>query len=176
MPIRLAQLCDAAISLTIARAMTEARTSLVRPADGQGLEARGIVTEELSALGARRKGCGAVQRRKEIPDMTDSIEFECRDSTAWIAFNRPNAKNALSAEMMDDLQALLNGLADNPKVRVVVISGKGSDFCSGSDVGAMAAMLTLSPGERAARFHRAIDERIVPLFHAFRRLSQPVVA
>jgi 2-(1,2-epoxy-1,2-dihydrophenyl)acetyl-CoA isomerase len=108
--------------------------------------------------------------------MTDSIEFECRDSTAWITFNRSNAKNALTAEMMDDLLAMLNGLADNPKVRVVVISGKGSDFCSGADVGATATMLALSPEERTARFHRAIDERIVPLFQAFRRLSPPIVA
>jgi 2-(1,2-epoxy-1,2-dihydrophenyl)acetyl-CoA isomerase len=108
--------------------------------------------------------------------MTDSIEFERRDSTAWITFNRPNAKNALTAEMMDDLLGVLDGLADDSEVRVVVISGKGSDFCSGADVSAMATMLKLSPEERAARFHRTIDERIVPLLHAFRRLSQPVVA
>ena len=108
--------------------------------------------------------------------MTDSIEFECRDSTAWITFNRPNAKNALTAEMMADLLGMLSGLADDPKVRVVVLRGKGSDFCSGADVGAMATLLTLPPEERASRFHRTIDERIVPLLHAFRRLPQPIVA
>jgi 2-(1,2-epoxy-1,2-dihydrophenyl)acetyl-CoA isomerase len=109
-------------------------------------------------------------------NMADCIEFECRDGTAWITLNRPTAKNALTAEMMDDLLGMLNGLADNPKVRIVVIGGNGSDFCSGADVGAMATLLTLSPEERTARFHRSIDERIVPLLHAFRRLSQPIVA
>lgn len=108
--------------------------------------------------------------------MPDSIEFECRDSTGWITLNRPTAKNALTAEMMDDLLDMLNRLADDPKVRIVVITGKGGDFCSGADVGAMATLINLSPEERAARFHRTIDERIVPLLHAFRRLSQPIVA
>jgi 2-(1,2-epoxy-1,2-dihydrophenyl)acetyl-CoA isomerase len=85
-------------------------------------------------------------------------------------------KNAVTAEMMDDLLGMLSGLADDPKVRVVVLRGKGSDLCSGADVGAMAAMLRLSPEERTGRFHRTIDERIVPLLQAFRRLSQPIVA
>ena len=73
--------------------------------------------------------------------MTHSIEFECRDCTAWITFNRPNEKNALTAEMMGDLLGLLSGLADDPKVRVVVLRGKGSDFCSGADVRGMATLL-----------------------------------
>jgi len=111
-----------------------------------------------------------------ISDMADSIEFECRDGTAGITLNRPNAKNALTSEMMDDLLGLLNGLAGDQKVRVIVLRGKGSDFCSGADVGAMATLLALSPEARTARFHRTIDERIVPLLHAFRRLPQPIVA
>jgi 2-(1,2-epoxy-1,2-dihydrophenyl)acetyl-CoA isomerase len=108
--------------------------------------------------------------------MTDGIEFGLNGNVAYITLNRPDRRNALTTEMMDDLLGMLNRLADDPTVRIVVLRGRGGDFCSGADVDAMASILELSPKERAARFHRSIDERIVPLFNAFRRLPQPIVA
>jgi 2-(1,2-epoxy-1,2-dihydrophenyl)acetyl-CoA isomerase len=107
--------------------------------------------------------------------MSDQVQFECKEGVGWITLNRPATKNALTPEMMDALLGLLDSLARDAAVRVVVLRGAGADFCSGADVNAMANLLALSPQERAARFHRTIDERIVPLLHAFERLSQPVV-
>ena len=107
--------------------------------------------------------------------MSDDIQIECKEGAAWITFNRPATKNALTPEMMKDLLVLLNGLANDPAVRVVVLRGAGTDFCSGADVNGMANLLALPPEERAARFHRTVDERIVPLLHAFERLPQPIV-
>src|ERR1700739_2689934 len=108
--------------------------------------------------------------------MTGSIEFGLNGNVAYITLNRPDRRNALTTEMMDHLLSILNRLPDDPTVRIVVLRGRGGDFCSGADVDAMTSILELSPKERAARFHRSIDERIVPLFNAFRRLPQPIVA
>jgi 2-(1,2-epoxy-1,2-dihydrophenyl)acetyl-CoA isomerase len=115
-------------------------------------------------------------RYGRFSEMNDRIEFGLNGNVAYITLNRPDRRNALTTEMMDDLLGILNRLADDPTVRIVVLRGRGGDFCSGADVDAMASMLELSPKERAARFHRSIDERIVPLFNAFRRLPQPIVA
>jgi 2-(1,2-epoxy-1,2-dihydrophenyl)acetyl-CoA isomerase len=107
--------------------------------------------------------------------MNDDVQFECKEGAAWVTFNRPATRNALTPEMMEGLLALLNGLANDPAVRVVVLRGAGTDFCSGADVNGMAKLLALPPAERAARLQRTIDERIAPLLHALERLPQPIV-
>jgi 2-(1,2-epoxy-1,2-dihydrophenyl)acetyl-CoA isomerase len=107
--------------------------------------------------------------------VTDEVQYECKEGAAWITFNRPARKNALTPEMMDGLATVLERLAHDPTVRVVVLRGAGTDFCSGADVNGMAKLLALAPDERAARFHRTLDERIVPLLHAFERLTQPIL-
>jgi 2-(1,2-epoxy-1,2-dihydrophenyl)acetyl-CoA isomerase len=108
--------------------------------------------------------------------MSDEVKLECSEGAAWITLNRPATKNALTPEMMDDLLTVLGGLADDASVRVVVIRAAGPDFCSGADVRGMAKLLALDPEQRAARFHRTIDERIVPLLGAVERLPQTVIS
>lgn len=108
--------------------------------------------------------------------MTEEIRLDCKDGAAWITLQRPETKNALTPEMMKGLLALLDGLASDAAVRVVVLRGAGTDFCSGADVNGMANLLALPPEERAARFQRTLDERIVPLLRAFERLPQPIVS
>ena len=108
--------------------------------------------------------------------MTEDVQLECKEGAAWITLQRPATKNALTPEMMKVLLALLDGLAGDTAVRVVVLRGVGTDFCSGADVNGMANLLALPPDERAARFQRTLDERIVPLLQAFERLPQPIVS
>jgi len=59
---------------------------------------------------------------------------------ATITLNRPDAKNRLDAESMALLLGHLRATADDPQVRVVVLTGSGTTFCSGADLsGALAA-------------------------------------
>jgi 2-(1,2-epoxy-1,2-dihydrophenyl)acetyl-CoA isomerase len=53
---------------------------------------------------------------------------------ATLTMNRPEARNALSAEMFDGLSEALPRLAQDPAVRLVVLTGTGAAFCSGGDV------------------------------------------
>jgi methylglutaconyl-CoA hydratase len=59
---------------------------------------------------------------------------------ATITLDRPDAKNRLDAESMALLLEHLRATAADPGVRVVVLTGSGSTFCSGADLaGAVAA-------------------------------------
>jgi methylglutaconyl-CoA hydratase len=59
---------------------------------------------------------------------------------ATITLDRPDAKNRLDAESMALLLDHLRSTADDPTVRVVVLTGSGTTFCSGADLaGAVAA-------------------------------------
>lgn len=53
---------------------------------------------------------------------------------AWLVLNRPEKRNALSAEMSWGLARVLRLLSDDPTVRACVITGEGSAFCAGGDV------------------------------------------
>lgn len=53
---------------------------------------------------------------------------------ATLTMNRPDARNALSPDMMNGLLGALSRLAADPAVRVVVLTGTGRAFCSGGDV------------------------------------------
>lgn len=54
---------------------------------------------------------------------------------ALVWFNRPDRLNALSGEMMNELQQTWAELAANPEVRCIVVTGKGRGFCAGADAG-----------------------------------------
>jgi len=59
---------------------------------------------------------------------------ELRGSALWITLNRPDARNALSADLVAGLlEGLRNGMQD-PRVRVVVLTGAGPAFCAGADL------------------------------------------
>jgi enoyl-CoA hydratase/carnithine racemase len=67
---------------------------------------------------------------------TGTPELLCSiaDGVATITFNRPEAKNALSAPMSQALQKMLKQCNADPSVRVILLTGAGGAFCAGGDV------------------------------------------
>ena len=70
-----------------------------------------------------------------MAELIETIE----DGVATLTFNRPERLNALSTSIMDALLQGLPRLADDPAVKVVVLTGAGRAFCAGGDVKSMAA-------------------------------------
>ena len=60
--------------------------------------------------------------------------YEVRDKAAWITLNRPEARNALSPELVDELYVHLQTANEDPQVRAIVITGAGKAFCAGADL------------------------------------------
>ena len=63
-------------------------------------------------------------------DLLESIE----GGIATLTMNRPEVRNAFSREMMDALSEALPRLANDPAVRLVVLTGTGAAFSAGGDV------------------------------------------
>lgn len=62
------------------------------------------------------------------------ILLEQDHDTLTIWFNRPEVRNALSAEVADDLASVLEALPGCTGIRFVVLRGKGGVFCAGGDL------------------------------------------
>ena len=66
-----------------------------------------------------------------MPDLL----FEKRDGVAWITFNRPESKNAISPEAFCRLADAWTEVRDDDEVRVAVLTGAGNDtFTAGGDL------------------------------------------
>jgi isohexenylglutaconyl-CoA hydratase len=69
-----------------------------------------------------------------LPDVTQ-LQLERRHGdTLTIWFNRPEARNALSKTMADELAAVLEALPAERSIRFVVLRGRGGVFCAGGDL------------------------------------------
>jgi methylglutaconyl-CoA hydratase len=76
-------------------------------------------------------------------------EYEIRNRAAWIRLNRPENRNALSAELLAELSNHLRTAMDDPGVRAVVLTGNGAAFCAGADLKSRGAGVAEGAGENA---------------------------
>ena len=66
---------------------------------------------------------------------TDKMLSEIDAGIGRMIFNNPERRNAVSLEMWEAAEEILRGFAENPEVRVVVLSGAGGRaFVSGADI------------------------------------------
>jgi enoyl-CoA hydratase len=63
-----------------------------------------------------------------------SLLVERRGPVGWLVFNRPDAGNAMDAQMLDELEEAWRELDADPEVRVIVNTGAGRSFQTGLDV------------------------------------------
>ncbi|HET7527947.1 MAG TPA: enoyl-CoA hydratase [Burkholderiaceae bacterium] len=56
------------------------------------------------------------------------------DGVATLTLNRPQAMNALSRELLDELAHTIDALAADARVRVLILTGAGRAFCAGLDL------------------------------------------
>jgi len=87
--------------------------------------------------------------------------------------NRPQRRNALSAELSGMLDELVAKLVADHEVRVLVISGAGGNFCSGFDL--TEAQTPMSKEERLAA-QLARNRRTAERFRGLSALPQVVIA
>jgi enoyl-CoA hydratase/carnithine racemase len=91
------------------------------------------------------------------------------DGVAWLTLNRPAARNALSLELMEALDAELAQIESTPTVKVVVIGGAGPAFCAGHDLRELRATPTRTLYDATFALCARLMLRIV-------RLPKPVIA
>lgn len=100
------------------------------------------------------------------------------DGVALLTLDRPERRNALSIDLRDALSDALDGLVADESVRCVVLTGAGSTFCAGFDLGEFtAAAEDPALGERlwasSDRYHAAVLQFPLPLVAA---VNGPAIA
>lgn len=95
--------------------------------------------------------------------LNQPLNVERRGAVAWLTLNRPGDANSIDVAMAQALLEAVDKAADDPMVRVLVITGAGRMFCAGGDIKAFT-----NGGDPAA----AIDAITAPLHRAIVGLSE----
>ncbi|MEM5583153.1 enoyl-CoA hydratase [Roseibium sp. AS2] len=92
--------------------------------------------------------------------MTEDLTQHLSDGVLWVAFNRPETRNALTFAMYDALANLCTSLPTNGSVRAIVISGKGGKaFAAGTDMSQFRDFKTAQDAlDYEARIAQALDD------------------
>jgi enoyl-CoA hydratase len=79
----------------------------------------------------------------------DCIQYRLvEEHIARLVVNRPEIRNALHWEAMEEFSQVIRSLKADPDVRVLLISGAGQAFISGADLGLVSSLTTREEGER----------------------------
>ena len=99
----------------------------------------------------------------------ETIAYEKKGHVAYVTLNRPQALNAYSVRMRDDLFEVLSAVRTDDEVRVAVLKGAGEKaFCAGAD---LTEFLTAPSVVRARRIRGVRD-----LWGLFLETPQPLIA
>ncbi len=104
--------------------------------------------------------------------MSDVVLVDRSDGVLTLTLNRPEALNALTVEAMALLADRLEGAAADPGVRAVVITGAGTAFSAGGDIGFLKEIGRMAP-ERVRDVVYGTFQRVPRLI---RSMDKPVIA
>ena len=104
--------------------------------------------------------------------MTDQVlVYTVDNGVAMLTLNRPEKRNALNGALVESLKEALDRAAADDAVRVVAITGRGKDFCSGAD---LAELERITGMGRDENLEDALS--LGALFTKMRRHPRPIVA
>ncbi|AKK29596.1 crotonase/enoyl-CoA hydratase family protein [Mycobacterium sp. EPa45] len=96
--------------------------------------------------------------------------IEQRGHTLIVTLNRPEARNALSGEMMSIMVEAWDRVDEDPEIRTCILTGAGGYFCAGMD---LKGATKTPPGES---FKSGYDPTKIEALLKGRRLTKPLIA
>jgi methylglutaconyl-CoA hydratase len=99
-----------------------------------------------------------------------TVLLETEDELAIITLNRPEKRNALSPELIEDLLATLAEVEAGP-ARVAILTGAGRAFCAGMDLASLRKLADQAPAENLADARRTAG-----LFRRVSSFPKPLIA
>jgi 2-(1,2-epoxy-1,2-dihydrophenyl)acetyl-CoA isomerase len=104
------------------------------------------------------------------------IRTEVTDGVGRIVLDRPDAKNALTIEMRDDIVAAVRAFRADPSVRCVLVTGTGDAFCAGMDLSASTVSQAGGEGYRTRATSEALRVGVQSFIRELWELDKPTVA
>ena len=99
------------------------------------------------------------------------IKYEIKDSIGILTLNRPEKRNALHPQLVQQMKSKMIELAKDDSVKVLIITGEGKAFCAGADLEYLNKLRDFSTLE-----NEKDSEDLSELFLLIYNLPKPVIA
>lgn len=98
----------------------------------------------------------------------NTLLYEEKDSMGFLTINKPEVLNALDAQVLDEIDSVLEQIEEKCSIQVLILTGAGRAFAAGADIGAQ-SVLDMEGG-------RAWGKRGSAIFRRLELLSIPTIA
>ena len=102
------------------------------------------------------------------------IGYERRDRIAYITLNRPEAKNAITPEMHEELCRIWADFRDDDDADVAILTGTGDAFCAGADLATYVPVNYVDA--TPSRVREIVDIGFGGITRGLHRITKPTVA
>src|SRR6266849_6478395 len=102
--------------------------------------------------------------------MYSTLLLDISGNVAHITLNRPDKRNAISTQMIADLQSALDAI-EKSHARVAILTGAGKAFCAGMDLEMLSAIAKQSPAE-----NQEDSRRIAKMLRRLWSFPRPMIA
>ena len=105
--------------------------------------------------------------------MYSLVQVRKNQHSGSIILQRPNRRNALSRQFITEIQSALNDLHAERSVRAIILTGAGTTFCAGLDLGEM--LETSRQPDSLAQWHEDVVQ-LRELLDVMLRFPKPIIA
>ena len=109
----------------------------------------------------------------QLPETKHSI-IELNESWLTFWFNRPEKRNALSNDLIEDIQNTLLAIKDDRSIRGIIFRGKGGIFCAGADLDGLKKIS--SGGDESHQISLQMSKKFGEIFKMISKTPQFTVA
>jgi len=99
------------------------------------------------------------------------IKYETKEKIGYITLNRPEKRNALNAELVDELKTTFKKAEEDKNVKVIVLKAEGKTFCAGADLAYLQSLQKNSFDENLAD-----SKNLADLYKTIYTLNKVVIA
>lgn len=103
--------------------------------------------------------------------MSDLVQSRFENGAFTIMLNRPDRRNALASDMLDEYLAALEQAEKHPDARIIVLRGAGKHFCTGLDLDEFYKSASAPESD-----HQHDAERLAEILLRIMRMKQPTLA
>jgi len=108
-----------------------------------------------------------------LENLTEELIYSCEGGVAKLTLNRPDRLNAMTQAMYDGMKQVAEEVKHNDDIKVLVITGAGRGFCSGSDV--VSRLAAQASGETPKSTHKEMVEPVGYVAAIIRSLGKPSI-
>ena len=120
----------------------------------------------------RRTGNGVRHSRDD--GWMNEIGYDIRDSIAYVTLNRPQAKNAVTPAMHEELCRIWADFRDNAEADVAILTGVGDAFCAGADLATYVPINYVDA--RPGRVRNIVEMGFGGITRGLHRITKPTIA